>query len=329
MAARPKAEHRAAGRRLTSPANCGESPTMPQPYYLRRSGRNWISALAVLALGRALPADTPAPATPPPAPQRIIATAPNNTEILCALGLTDRLVGVSTFVTHPPAVQKLPRVGGIDDPDLEAILALRPDLVVLRGGNPHLEQLCERNRIRLYQDKTDSLESIFVTIRELGAITGRSNEAEKLAGDLRGQLDAVKVAAAGRARPRVAMTIRSPDKLVPMTTVGKPSFLNNIIQLAGGENVFADTDMAYPQTSLEEMIARRPEVIIEAMPGEVFDDARRREVISQWQTIRGVPAVTHQQIHILTDDYTLVPSLRVGLLAERLAGIFKEVPPRS
>jgi ABC-type Fe3+-hydroxamate transport system substrate-binding protein len=227
-------------------------------------------------------------------------------------------------VTYPPEVRGLPRIGGIDDPNLEAILAIRPDLIVLRGGNPHVEEMCRRHGIRLYRDMTDSLESIFTTIHELGAITQREKEADKLAGDLRGQLDAVRASAAGRARPRVLFTVRSPDKLASITTIGKPSFLNSLIELAGGENVFGDTDLAYPQVTLEEIIARRPDVIVEAMPGEPLDDARRLEILGQWQTLSSVPAVANRKIHILTEDYTLIPSIRVGRLAETLASIFKD-----
>jgi iron complex transport system substrate-binding protein len=282
-----------------------------------------MSLLLAISGGRGDEGEAGKPPAAEPRFERIIATAPSNTEVLCALGLTDKIVGVSSYVAYPPEVQALPRIGGIDDPDLEKILALRPDLIVLRGGNPNVERLCRKTRITLYHDRTDSLPSIFTTVRELGSLTGREAQAERIATDLRQQLDRVRAESAGRSRPRVLLTVRSPDKLTPLTTVGRPSFLHDVIEIAGGENVFGDTDLAYPQASLEEVLARRPGVIIEAMPGIELDDARRAEIVGQWKELAGVPAVASGQVHVLTEDYVLIPSLRVGVLAERLAAIFK------
>ena len=117
--------------------------------------------VGVLALG---PSADP---TDRAAPQRIIANAPSNAEIVCALGAGDRLVGVSRYVSYPPELKDLPRLGGLDDPDLEAILTLRPDLILQRGHNEHVARLCARHGISLYHDRTDSLPSLFTTIEEI------------------------------------------------------------------------------------------------------------------------------------------------------------------
>ena len=255
-------------------------------------------------------------------PRRVIATAPSNVEIVCALGAGERLVGVSPYVTYPPTVHDLPKVGGIQDPDLEAILALRPDLVILRGRNVHLERLCAENGIRLYDDQTDSLPSLFVTIRELGDLLDLPQEARKVGDALRARLEAVRTAAAARPRLRVLLTLRSPDKLGSMTTVGKGSYLNAVVELAGGKNVFGDLEVAYPQISLEEIVVRQPEVIIEAMPGEVIDDARRRQLLAQWKAVGTLQAAQSGRIHYLTENYVLIPSPRAAQLAEKLEALF-------
>lgn len=235
-------------------------------------------------------------------------------------------MAVSSYVTYPPEIQKLPRIGGIDDPNLETILALRPDLIVLRGGNPHVEELCGRHGIRLYRDQSDSLPTILMTIHDLGAIAGRMAEAEQVATKLQEQIATLARKTAGRPQPRVLFTIRSPDKLASITTVGKPSFLHDLIAAAGGENIFGDTDLAYPQVSLEEIIARRPDVIVEAMPGETLDDVRRAAIKAQWRELSSVPAVASGRIEIITEDFALIPSLRIGMLAERLEAIFRDAP---
>ncbi|MCB9851021.1 MAG: ABC transporter substrate-binding protein [Phycisphaerales bacterium] len=257
---------------------------------------------------------------------RIIANAPSNAEIVCALGACDKLVGVSRYATYPTEVKDLPKLGGLDDPDLEAMLALRPDLVIQRGGNPHVERMCEQQQIVLYIDRTDSLPSLFTTIDELGGLLGRTEEAANLAKSLRDRLDAVR-AKAPKHRPRVLLVLRSPDRLAPLTTVGKPSYLSSVIELAGGDNVFGNVDVAYPQIGLEEVIAARPDVILDVMPGEEIDDTRRAALLKQWQAVASVPAVQSDEVHILTEDYVLIPSPRVVLLAEKLNRLFANQNP--
>jgi ABC-type Fe3+-hydroxamate transport system substrate-binding protein len=260
----------------------------------------------------------------PPAPQRIIAAAPSNVEIICALGAADRLVGVSSFASYPESVLSLPKVGGIHDPDLETILALKPDLVVLRGRNAQVVELCAENGIRLYVDQTDTLPSLFITINELGALLHVDNEARELTESLQGRLDAIRRAAEGRARPRVLLSLRSLDRLASVTTVARGSYLDAIIKLAGGENIFGEMDMAYPEVSLEEILARKPDIVLEAMPGEELEESQRQDTLEQWRRVgvfQGDPA---GHVHFLTEDHVLIPSPRVGLLAERLERIFSD-----
>lgn len=262
-------------------------------------------------------------APPPPAgePTRIIANAPSNVEIVCALGAEDLLVGVSDYAKYPESICKLPRVGGLDDPDLEAIVALRPDLVIQRGHNEHVASLCARLGIRMYEDRTDSLPSLYTTITELGDLLNRRQQATDLCHSIRSRLEAI-ARQAPHDRPRVLLALRSPDRLAPMTTVGKLSYLHAVIELAGGLNIFADAGIAYPTIGLEEIVARSPDVILDALPGEAIDETRRRELLAQWARLATVPAVQRGDIHFLTEDYVLTPSPRVTLLAARLNEIF-------
>jgi len=253
-----------------------------------------------------------------PTPKRIIATAPSNAEIVCALGAGNRLVGVSPYVTYPPEIADLPKVGGIHDPDLEAVLRLRPDLVISRGQNTHLENLCRQSHIDLYQDRTDSLASLHETIRELGEVLACQESATALNASLDKRLNEIRRASMGRKRPKVLFTLRSPDRLASITTVAGDSYLASVLQLAGGENIFGELEVAYPQVSLEEILARQPEVIIEAMPGEELSPKQTEELRSQWRELGSIPAVREKRIHVLTEDYVLIPSPRVVLLAERL-----------
>ncbi|HRX85815.1 MAG TPA: helical backbone metal receptor [Phycisphaerae bacterium] len=266
-------------------------------------------------------------ATPPEhggePPQRIIANAPSNAEIVCALGACDRLVGVSAYVTYPDQTRELPKVGGLDDPDLEKILALRPDLVIQRGHNAHVAGLCERHGIAMYEDRTDSLATLYTTIRDLGGLLGEADKARALTDSIRGQLDDI-AAGAAQHRPRVLLALRSRDRLTPLTTVGKPSYLHEVIEIAGGTNVFGDVDVAYPEVGLEEVIARQPDIIIEAMPGATLTPEEIENIVKQWDAVPAVPAIRNKAIHVLTADYVLTPSPRVVLLAKKLHELFTD-----
>jgi ABC-type Fe3+-hydroxamate transport system substrate-binding protein len=277
------------------------------------------AALIMLGCCLAAAADDRDPATAPP--QRIIANAPSNAEIVCALGAGDRLVGVSSYVSYPEHVRELPQVGGLHDPDLEGILALRPDLLLQRGHNEHIAALCKRHGIRMYIDRTDSLQSLYATIDELGAILGCEKQADELVESIRSRLAELSSNPPAQ-RPRVLFALRSPDRLAPLTTVGRPSYLHAVIEIAGGENVFGDLEAAYPTVGLEEIIAARPDVILDAMPGASMSEEKIKELKKQWEALRTVPAVANSDIHVLTEDYVLTPSPRVTLLAERLHAIF-------
>lgn len=254
-----------------------------------------------------------------------MALAPSSAEIICSLGAADQLVGIGRFVTHPPEIQHLPRVGGLHDPDLEKIASLKPTLMILRGASASLERMCRDQNIRIYHDRTDSLASVFETIDQLGKLLGASDNAKKLNNGLKQKLDAIKSESATTPRPRVLLTLRSPDRLATITTVAANAYLSELIYLAGGENIFGDSDVSYPQVRLEEIIARNPDIIIEVMPGASIDDDRRLQLLNQWSRLSAVEAVSKGHVFFVTESYATIPSPRVVLMAERLAQIIAPV----
>lgn len=269
---------------------------------------------------RADRAPAPAPATNRPAPRRIISLAPNAAEIIAALGASSRLVAVSDFCVYPPELNALPRVGGLFNPDLEAIVTLGPDLIVLRGRNATLERLCADRGIRVFLDPTESFDDIFLAIRELGELLDRRGEAAALEGEMRRRLEAVAGAVAGRVRPRVFVTIaRRPDSLAGILTASRGTFVHEIITRAGGDNVFSGTDIDYPQVSPEAILAAQPDVIVEAMPEAEPSAELERRVRDLWRRLGPLPASQTGRVFILTEDNVLIPSPRVVEVIERLA----------
>lgn len=255
-------------------------------------------------------------------PARIVTIAPNADEIICSLGACDSIVAVSEFTVHPPELASRPRIGGLFNPNVERIVALRPDLIVLRGHNEEIERLCRQRGIRLFLDQTDSLADITKNVRALGELLGREDRAVELIAEFEQRLDAVRRRTQGRDKPRVFLTVaRNPDELANILTAGKGSFLDETITLAGGTNVFSHVDMMYPQISPEEIIARRPDVIIELMPEASLTPQRERELHSQWSRFALVPAVRDQRVHFITDDNAMIPSPRYVEIIEKLAAI--------
>ncbi|NOX57990.1 MAG: ABC transporter substrate-binding protein [Planctomycetes bacterium] len=276
-------------------------------------------ALVALVLGCVIGQDKPSPT---PAPTRIIATSPSNTEIICALGACDRLVAVSSYATYPPEIQGVQRIGGLLDPDMESILALSPDLLVMRGVSTQIQNLCRDHSIRFYQDRTDTLETMYKTIRELGELLHLQTEASALILKTRDQLRQIQKSVKARRRPRVLLTLRSPDKLSSITTVSDKSYLGEVIKLAGGDNVFGNLNAAYPSITLEDIVAQQPDLIIEAMPGEKNPKKLRENAIGLWRGVAGIQAGQRGNVIVLTEDYVLIPSPRVVQLATRLQRIF-------
>jgi len=253
-------------------------------------------------------------------PSRIITIAPNSAEIICALGACDRIVGVSKFCVYPPELKTRSRTGGLFDPDLERIVSLRPDLIVLRGKSESLEGLCRKHGIELYHDETDTLAGVEQCIHELGKRLGLSKKAASLASEFRTRLKEIEARTANRKKPRVMLTVaRQPDRLVNLLTTGKGTFLDEMISLAGGVNVFGDLDMRYPQVSAEAIIAHRPDVIIELMPEVDFTPGLRKKLLDQWKVLGPIPAIANGRVYFVNDDHCLIPSPRYHQIIEKIS----------
>lgn len=278
--------------------------------------------------GRSAPSGTDSSDKPVTPPKRIVAIAPNATEVIFALGAGDTLVGVSDFcrlpATEASAGRSEPaRVGGLIDPNLELILRLDPDLVILRGRIESVENLCRAHGIPVYHDPTNSFDDVFRTIGELGDMLGRKQEAAALIERTRSRIERVCQAVGNRPAPRVLFTTDRPiDSLSRVTTSGKGTFVDEMIRRAGGENIFGSLEVAYPEVSLEAVLLARPEVIVEVMPGVTGDqELLAGRVRAQWRKLGSLPATENGRIYVLTDAELVIPSPRIADAIERLAGL--------
>lgn len=263
-------------------------------------------------------------------PQRIVSTSPSITETLFALGLGDRVVGVSTFCRYPEAAKTLPKVGTFLKPDAEVIARLRPELVIIHAG-PHdvVRQLSTLSIATVAVDQ-GTLASVYSTIRTIAAAAGVTERGDRLVAELQGRLDRVRAAVSSRARRKVLVVVgRRPGTLADIVVVGRKSYLSDLVEVAGGENVIGGEGLPeYPRISLETVIRLAPDVIVDA--GDMADtpETKRKSeaaTLRLWSTQTAVAAVRHQTVHATTSDAFVVPGPRVAEAAETLASWFHGV----
>jgi iron complex transport system substrate-binding protein len=243
---------------------------------------------------------------------RIVSLVPALTEMLFAIGAGPQVIAVSSFDEFPPQVKSLPRVGALLDPDMERILALRPDLVLSYGSQTDVQAQLSRANIRVFSYRHAGLNGIFTTLKDLGAAVGRPADADRLARDIRGGLDAIQARVRRRPKPKTLLVFeRDPASLRSVYVSGGVGFLHDMLGIAGGVNVFADVARESVQPSVETMLARAPEVILEVRATGLLAAADVAQARRVWGALASVPAVKEGRIEILTGEHLVVPGPRV------------------
>ncbi len=254
--------------------------------------------------------------------RRIVSLVPNVTEMLFAVGAGPQVVGVSSYDDFPPETKALPRVGALLDPDTERIFSLRPDLVILYGSQAELEGQFARAGIRVYPYRHGGIGSVTQAIREVATLAGRAADGERVARDLASQLDAIRARVRGRPRPRTMLVIgRDAGALRGVYASGGVGFLHELLDIAGGNDLFGDVARESVQPSNEMMIVRAPEVIIELRPGTQPGAETLQRERAVWSLLASVPAVRNNRIHLLYGDYLLAAGPRLGRAADAIARV--------
>jgi iron complex transport system substrate-binding protein len=275
-----------------------------------------IAIFLILVLsGSASATDHPSP------PGRIISLAPSTTEILFALGLGDNIVGVTSFCDFPEAAKKKPKIGGMSNPSLEAIITLKPDLVVMTtDGNPReVDERLRSLKIHTYVFTARMLHELPGGIRELGSAIGMREKADALAREM----ETGMMKAASRARSQGPATMKKKALFIvwpePLLVAGPGSAIHDALTLLGAENTASRADMAYPRYSIEEVIRESPDVLFIGK-GSGMD----MRVVSQGilKKLSAVPAVKNGAVCYPGDGlYRLGPRVIMGM--EELAECLK------
>ena len=277
--------------------------------------------LAALLLLVTCDKSTPAKATSRPS---VASLVPAATDLIIGMGAGDHLAAVSNFDTRPE-MRDLPRVGDYQDIDWERLASLRPDFLIVfmapdrmpEGLRQHTDQL----KIRLINMRMERLDDVLAEIRNLGDLLNEKEKASAAAANLRGRLEAVRQRVKGQ--PAVpTLIVRD---IAGEATAGRGNFINDILEIAGGENVRKEN--GWPSTDRELLLSLKPQVVLVLLPDaspQAVGEAQR-----VWQSMSDVPAVVNRRVHLLTDWWMVQPGIHLADLAERFADLLHPQSPKT
>jgi iron complex transport system substrate-binding protein len=249
-------------------------------------------------------------------PKKIVSLAPNITEILFGLGLDQEIVGVSIHCNFPEKVQSKVRVGSYISLDFEKIVSLEPDLIIATGaGNTRdMVDRLERLGFPTYVIFPKNVEDVTRSVGHLSQLVGREKEGAEIIQEMRRRRERVVELTRGLPRPRVFLQIGE----APIVTVGKNSFADDLIRLAGGDNVAGNEKEMYPRFAMEEILKRSPEVILVS---SMNPRGNYQKIFEEWSRWKTIPAVKNSQIYLIDSDLIDRPSPRIIDGLEEMARI--------
>ncbi len=265
----------------------------------------------------------------PKEPERIVSMAPSITETLFALGLKDKVIGVTKYCDYPPDVPELVKegkievIGGFTNPSVEKIVKLEPDLVIAVDLQERFVTRLESLGVIVVAVKAEGLSDIYSSIALIGRATGRYEDALKLNSELKSQI---------KSTWEKVLSIKEKVKVLhiawfePLYVAGGKSYVNDIITMAGGINIFEDSKEGWPVVSPEAVVEKQPDIII--VSGHAYPGKSPEEVIKYIKSVPGwkeIKAVKENRVFMLTDDAenALVrPGPRIAKIVQLLAKIF-------
>lgn len=236
-------------------------------------------------------------------PNRIVSLAPSLTEILFALELDDKIVGVTLDSDYPPAAQKKTKVGTFWQPDTEAVIATKPDLAVTLQIKQQKRIADSLNRLgyRVLSLKIEKIEELFTATQKIGIATGSEQRADELIEQIKGQLNYLKSKYSSTNKPKVLWVVQTE----PLRVAGRNTFINELIELLGGENAIGPTIQQYPPIGTEELLACNAEVIIQSSMGIIDIGRQQQQAEVFWSKWASLPAVKDNKIYVVDSDTVL------------------------
>jgi iron complex transport system substrate-binding protein len=255
----------------------------------------------------------------PAAPGRIVVMAPAAAEMLEALGATGRIVGIGDFVSDPPAVTGLPRVGAYNAPSVERILELEADLFLTSASEAATaaHRRLESLGVEVVALDTSTLRGLFESLAELGRRLDLRERADALERGMRAELEAIHRAAEGTPRRSVLFVVGRE----PLYVAGPGSHIDEMIALVGGVNVVGDVTAPYQRVSMEAVLERMPDVIIDASDNRA--DAPRGRLAGDWGRWSFLPAVRDERVWWVDPSRLVIPGMRLPEMTARMGRLIQ------
>jgi iron complex transport system substrate-binding protein len=249
-------------------------------------------------------------------PKRIVSLAPNITEILFSLGLDEEIVGVSIHCNFPEKAKSKVRVGTYIRLDFEKITSLNPDLIIATAAGNTRDTVDRLGTLGFptYVIYPKNFNDILKNIAHIGQVVNREEEARVIIEEMRKRSQRIVELTNGLPRPKVFIQIGD----APVVTVGKGSFADDLIRLAGGENIAGKEKEVYPRFGMEEILKRSPEVIVISSMNPRGD---YQKILQEWNRWKTIPAIKNGRIHLIDSDLIDRPSPRIIDGLEELARV--------
>jgi iron complex transport system substrate-binding protein len=269
----------------------------------------WLLLIALFLLSTGLvisgirQSQKQAPTALPENAERIVSLAPSLTEILFALGLGDKITGVTLNCDYPPEALQKPKVGSYWQPDTEAVIAAKPDLVITLRIPQH-ENIANSLKglgYRVLVLKIEKIKELPIAIREIGITTGSEQNAEKLIENINNKLDSLKSKYSSPNKLKVLWVIQTE----PLRVVGRNTFINELIELLGAGNAIGPTIQQYPPISTEELLACNAEIIIQSAMGKADISVQQQQAEVFWNQWPGLAAVKNKKVYVVDSDTVL------------------------
>jgi cobalamin transport system substrate-binding protein len=254
--------------------------------------------------------------------KRIISLAPNITEILFSLGVQDKIVGVSDYCTFPEEAALKESVGGLFNPSLEKITALKPDLILATNSYQNLEDKLGKGRFNIVLFPEKTVNDIYVTIDSIGTLTNTQDRAQELIRSIRDSLTFYKANTADKRPAAILVLGRDPGTTRNIGISGPGAFVNELWEWSGGRNAFPNLQTSFAQINREDLLTTNPEIVIEFKPNKNFSLGQENRNREEWADLQ-ISAVENKNIFIIPGNQYLIPGPRMYLLAKEYSKILQ------
>ena len=246
-------------------------------------------------------------------PQRIIPLAPNLTDILFELGIGEKIVAIPTSAKDPNKYSDKNQIGNFWQPDIEAIIANKPDLVITLSFSQQqlVADRLKRIGCNCLTVKIESIDQLFEAINLIGKTINKQKESTELIDKIKLSLSQISDKVKNKTKPKTIYVVQQQ----PLRVAGTDTFINDMIEKAGGTNAIGTTIYKYPPIATEQLIASQPEVIIIPAMGNENLAAVKKQALQFWSRYETLPAVKNRRIYVINDDTVsqLGPSIHKGV----------------